>query len=166
MKQFYVISILLITCVLRTYSALPDPKGFYPNHPNINTPFSASSLPIVIIELSERIANKEADTRTLASMKIIWNRSGGENKVTDTGNYNYNGSVEIKYRGNTSYQFSPKKPFALRLRTASGSKNPQSILGMGSDDDWALLAPYNDKSMIRDMLTYTLMQGTLDYVPT
>jgi hypothetical protein len=165
MKHFFIAGLLLTTCVVRSYSALPDPKGYYPDHPNIRTNFTSSSLPIVIIELNEKIAKKEEDRRTSATMKIIWNRTGEENKLTDPAN-NYNGLVGIKDRGSTSYSMSPKKPFALRLQNAAGDKNPQSILGMGSDDDWTLLAPYNDKSMIRDMLLYTLMEGALDYVPT
>ena len=165
MKHFFIASLLLTTCVVRSYSALPDPKGYYPDHPNIRTNFTSSSLPIVIIELNEKIAKKEEDRRTSANMKIIWNRTGEENKLTDSAN-NYNGLVGIKYRGSTSYSMSPKKPFALRLRDATGNKISKSILGMGSDDDWALLAPYNDKSMIRDMLLYTLMEGALDYVPS
>ena len=166
MKHFGLISVLLISSILKTYSALPDPKGYYPNHPNVNTPFSSSTLPIVIIELNEKIKDHSEDTRTSANMKIIWDRTGGENKPTDTKNYDYNDHIEIKYRGNTSYSFSPKKPFAIRLRDTDGNKMKESILDMPSDDDWALLAPYSDKSMIRDMLTYTLMEGTLDYVPT
>jgi len=165
MKNFCIISLLLITCISRSYAGLPDPKGFYPYHPSVNTPFTSSSLPIVIIDLNEKMANKDEDRRVSATMKVIWNQAGGENQVTDAAN-NYKGFIEIKYRGNTSYSLSEKKPFAIRLRDLSGNKYSMSIMGMGSDDDWALLAPYNDKSMIRDMLTYVLMQGTLDYVPT
>ncbi len=156
---------MLTACTVAAFSNLPDPKGYYPFHPNVNTSFSSSSLPIVIIELNEKMADKEADTRVSGTMKIIWDKTGGENNVSDTDNYDYNGYIGIKYRGNTSYMFSEKKPFALRLQDAAGSKIKEKILGMAKDDDWALLGPYNDKSMIRDMMVYTLMQGTLDYVP-
>ncbi|GHV57395.1 hypothetical protein FACS1894182_06110 [Bacteroidia bacterium] len=111
------------------------------------------------------MADKEKDTRVSASMKIIWNKNGGENRITDT-NYDYNGKIGIKYRGNSSYWNSDKKPFALRLQDAAGSKQKASILGMEKDEDWALLAPFNDKSMIRDVLLFDLMRGTLEYVPT
>jgi len=36
---------------------------------------------------------------------------------------------------------------------------------MGKDNDWALLAPYSDKSMIRDILSFTLARPYFEYVP-
>ncbi len=110
--------------------------------------------------------DKSADARIAATMKIIWHKDGNRNYVTDTDAFDYNGSIGIKYRGNSSYYNSEKKPFAIQTWNSSGKKEKASILGMPKDDDWALLAPFNDKSMIRDILTYELMRGTLEYVPT
>ena len=169
MKYFCVTSLLLISCVIRTYAALPDPKGFYSFHPNVRTTFTSSSLPIIVIDLNEKMIDNSNDNgiRTSANIKVLWNRTGEENKVTDSpGIYNYGGPIEIRFRGNTSFMFSPKKGLNIRLRNAAGSKVSTSMLGMASDDEWTLLGPYNDKSMIRDMLVYILMDGTLDYVPT
>lgn len=36
---------------------------------------------------------------------------------------------------------------------------------MGKDDDWCLLSPYNDRSLIRNVLTFTLAQGYSEFVP-
>lgn len=160
------ISLIAFLCIFVSCRllAVNDPK--YPFHPSVDLKFETSNLPIVIIDLDERMADKSADKRVSASMKIIWDRSGGINSVTDGDSYDYNGKIGIKYRGNTSYNNSDKKPFGVRLQDDAGKKKKASILGMAADDDWALLAPYNDKSMIRDVLLFELMRGTLEYVPT
>ena len=41
-----------------------------------------------------------------------------------------------------------------------------SLLGLGKDNDWALLAPFSDKSMIRDVLTFELGRPYFDWVPS
>ena len=155
-------SFILISTITEAQN---DP--FYPFHPTTRvSSFQSSHLPVVIIELSERMANKEDDRRVPASMKIIWDESGERNSIDDTEHFNYNGNIEIKYRGNSSYYNSDKKPFSFRTRNASGGKLKVPILGMGADDDWALLAPFNDKSLIRDVTLFELMKGTLEYVPS
>jgi len=154
---------LIINSGISSY-AIYDPK--YPAHPDVELSVTSSNLPLVLITLDERMANKEEDKRVSATMKIIWNKNGERNNLTDTDNYDYNGKIGIKYRGNSSYWNSDKKPFALRIQDENGKKKKASILGMGEDEDWALLAPYTDKSMIRDVLLFDLMRGSLEYVPT
>ncbi len=153
-------------------SGISDP--FYPAHPNTNVPFSSSNLPVVIITMKAPMASKTADTRVEADMKIIYRTNGSRNNIadtistnlTDTSIINYAGRIGIKYRGNSSYYNSNKKPFSVRTEDVGGNKKEVSILGMGSDSDWALLAPYSDKSLMRDVLTFDLMRGYLEYVPT
>lgn len=163
MKTRLITTLLLLLYALSSI-AVSDPK--YPFHPSQDLSFSSSNLPIVIINLDERMADKEADKRVNADMKIIWDKSGGRNYISDADNYDYDGKIGIKYRGNSSYYNSDKKPFGIRTQNASGKKQKASILGMGEDEDWALLAPFNDKSLIRDVLLFDLMRGTFDYVPT
>ena len=143
--------------------AIDDP--FYPFHPSINLPLTTSNLPIVIINLDARMRDKADDARVNADMKIIWNPNG-INDVNDTEHFDYNGRIGIKYRGNSSFWNSDKKPFAVRTQNASNGKINADILGMGEDSDWALLAPYSDKTMMKDVLLFDLMRGSMDYVPT
>ena len=69
----------------------------------------------------------------------------------------YEGFVGIKYRGNTSFDYAAKKPYSIKLLTDSyendGKKRKAPILGMGNDNDWCVLAPYNDRSLIRNTLS-------------
>lgn len=150
--------------------------SLYKHHPKVNYSFSSSNLPIVVITLNEKMKSKSEDTRVSADMKIIWDRNGLRNNYPDTtatGDpanpvaVDYNGKIEIKYRGNSSYYNSDKKPFAVKTVNEKGKKLNVSILGMGADSDWALLAPFGDKSLIRDILVFDLMKnGNMEYVPT
>jgi len=170
-NQIHTALIKAFLILLISYIGVPKLKGQiydieYPYHPKVSLPFTSSNLPIVVIELDKRMADKEEDKRISAQMKVIWNKNGGRNNVTDIDTYDYNGSIGIKYRGNSSFWHSDKKPFAVRIQDSNGKKKKASILGMGEDEDWALLAPFNDRSLIRDVLTFELMKGTLEYVPS
>ena len=89
-------------------------------------------------------------------MKILYRPDGSRNYVSDTISknnmnpniVNYNGDVLIKYRGHSSF-LADKKPFSFKTQNSVGENQDVDILGMGSDSDWALLAPFYDKSLIR-----------------
>ncbi len=159
--------------VARSSSGIYDAK--YPFHPETAVSFTSSNLPIVIIDLDERMKDKQEDTRVKADMKIIWHRDGSRNYMSDVQDpeklqnsaiVDYNGFIGIKYRGNSSYNMADKKPFGMQTWNASLKKNKISILGMGADSDWALLSSYADKSLMRDIFTFDILKGYLDYVPT
>lgn len=59
----------------------------------------------------------------------------------------YRGGIGIETRGQSSQMF-PMKSFAVELRRDA------ALLGMPKDDDWVLYAPYNDKSLMRNVLAY------------
>ncbi|MFK7807331.1 MAG: CotH kinase family protein, partial [Saprospiraceae bacterium] len=67
---------------------------------------------------------------------------------TDISN-NFDASLEIRGRGNSTWTF-PKKPYQIRLEEKA------SILGMPDDRRWILLANYSDKSMLRNELAFDL----------
>jgi hypothetical protein len=78
---------------------------------------------------------------------------------------NHRGHISIKYRGNSSFDASAKKPFSLKTQDETLSNIDVNLLGIGADKDWELIAPYNDRSLIRDMLVFNLMHPYLDYTP-
>lgn len=72
----------------------------------------------------------------------------------------YQDTIELKGRGNTSWGF-PKKPYALRL----GHK--ASLLGMPRHKRWCLLAGWSDRTMIRNAVAFELARRTgLDWTPS
>lgn len=143
--------------------AQTDP--YYKHHPKNRVNISESNLPLVIIELKEEMPSSSTEDRAEANMKIIWDREGGVNRVSDVENIDFDGRIEIKYRGNTSYTFAEKKPWGIKIRDEKGDNVKVPILGMGKDHDWALLAQYSDKSLFRDVLIYELMAGAFYYIP-
>lgn len=166
MMKRYIIT--LAAAILASAAGLCEEKNYPPVAKDIR--IGATNLPIVFINtLGHEI---EKDNRVSAWMKII-NNAGGVN-YDDTIAHpdqtaDYEGYIGIKYRGNSSFTYSPKKPYGIKLLTDSyengGTKRKAALLGMGSDNDWALLAPYNDRSLLRNNLTLALAQGYMEYVP-
>ncbi len=134
----------------------PNPSWFQP--PLI---FSTSNLPIVVINtLGQTIID---DPRIVCDMGIINNGFGFINSINDPFN-NYNGKISIEYRGSSSQSF-PKKSYALETQDSIGNNNNVSLLGMPVENDWILYAPYSDKSLVRNFLTFDLGRKMGNYSP-
>jgi len=115
-------------------------------------PFT-SNLPIVYINTNgQQIIDEPKIT---ANMGIIWNGPGKRNAETDPLN-NYNGTVGIEIRGSSSQMF-PKKSYGFETRSNDGLSVNVSLLGMPEEN--------TDKTMIRDVLTYTLYASFGHYTP-
>ena len=147
-----------------------DINNFKPDNQKVK--FTETNLPIVFIDTQHQVIERE--NRITAKMKIIDNGEGQLNHM-DTLLYpnqtvDYSGYIDLKYRGNSSFTNSDKKPYVIRALDKpleeGGKKQKVSLLGMGKDNDWALLAPYADKSMIRDVFAFTLARPFFEYVPT
>ncbi len=114
--------------------------------------FTSSNLPIVVINTNgQEIPN---DIKITADMGVIYNGEGVRNYLTDPYN-NYNGKIGIEIRGSSSQQF-PKKQYAVETRDLAGNDLDVSLLGFPEESDWILFAPYNDKSLMRDVLAYKI----------
>ena len=147
-----------------------DPNNYPPIVQNIS--IDSTNLPIVFIEVNgDTILKNEKIT---GRMKIIWNENGQWN-FADTiahpnQNIDYNGYISINYRGNTTYTTSPKKSYTIRTLTQpleeGGKKQKVSLLGMGKDNNWALLANYSDRSMMRNLISYGLARSFVEFSPT
>jgi len=114
--------------------------------------FTSSNLPIVVINTNgQEILN---DYKITADLGIIYNGEGVRNNLTDPFN-NYNGKIGIEIRGSSSQSF-PKKQYSVETRDTLGNDLEVSLLGFPKESDWILFAPYNDKSLMRDVITYKL----------
>lgn len=114
--------------------------------------FSESDLPIVVINTNGGTIFD--DTKIQADMGIVYNGSGNRNHLIDPFN-EYNGLINIQYRGNYSLSL-PQKPYSIDLIDNLGVEFDASLLGMPSENDWLLLSTYNDKSFARNALPYHL----------
>ena len=108
-----------------------------------------SNLPIVIIHTGEEIPDEPKVTGT---MGIIDNGYGNMNNQFDPPN-DFEGSIGIEIRGQSSQMF-PKKSYGVETRDAEGEDKNVSLLGMPAESDWVLYAPYSDKSMLRNFMSF------------
>lgn len=115
--------------------------------------FSSSNLPIVIITTPNN-QNIPDEPKLQASMKIIDNGVGNINHVTDFPNA-YNKLIGIEQRGSSSGGF-PQKSYGLETRNYDGTQLDTILLEMPIEHDWILYAPYNDKTCLRNSITYDL----------
>ncbi len=143
------------------------------NYPpdNEEVTLTSTNLPIVWLDVDGQYIDRYE--RITAQMKIIHNGEGQLNyadTIAHPGqNIDYEGYVAIRYRGSSSFSMSDKKPYSFRPLDKpleeGGTKKKVNILGMGKDNDWALLAPYADKSMMRDLLAFEVSRPWMEYTP-
>lgn len=118
--------------------------------PQVN--FTSSNLPIVVINTEGKTILDEPKIN--AFMGIIFKGDGIINYLTDPFN-NYEGRIGIEIRGSSSQQF-PKKQYGFETWDDDGEDMDVSLLGFPEESDWILSAPYSDKTLLRNVLTYKI----------
>ena len=103
-------------------------------------PAAARALPKVSLSVAREIPNEP--------------KVGGRMTVRDGKRVEYRGRIGIEQRGQTSRVLFPKKSWSLETRTARGGNRTVPLLGMPKGNDWVLYAPYNDKTLMRNVLAY------------
>ena len=167
MKKTFMLFIALIVAT----GARAQRADNYPPTNDKTVQITSTNLPIVFINVGGKMILR--DERITARMKIISNGTGktnyGDTIAHPKQKVDYDGYVSIKYRGNTSFTSSDKKPYGFKTINNTlengGKKQKVKLLGMGKDNDWVLLAPFADKTMLRDVLTYELGRPYFDYTP-
>jgi len=124
-----------------------------------------SNLPIIVIDTDDWLIFDEP--KFPATLYLVHRKDGSFNEVRDTATA-LRLPIGIELRGKTSQLLSPKKPYAIEIRDDAGRKNDLPLLGCKSEHDYILLAPYSDKTLIRDRLGFSLAQrlSGLKYTPT
>tara|TARA_B100000941_G_C28507264_1_gene558127 strand:- start:1671 stop:3848 length:2178 start_codon:yes stop_codon:yes gene_type:complete len=122
--------------------------------------FNTSNLPIMVIDT---YGNQILDEPRIDAFMGIIDNDSGVNIIGD--NYNgYDGQITIEKRGNSS-QWNDKTPYRFETVNEQGENNNVSLLGMPEENDWVLYAPWQDKSMIRNILTYKISNDLDRYAP-
>jgi hypothetical protein len=120
-----------------------------------------SNLPIVVINTDNIVIPD--DPKIHAHMGIIWHEEKQDNRITDPFTH-YDGNIAIEVRGSSSQMF-PKKSYSFELRDAVWADQDASLLGVPEEEDWILYGPYSDKTLIRNVLTFTLDGALGHYSP-
>lgn len=145
MKHFY----WLLFCLVPAFA-----------HAQVN--LTSSNLPIIVINTNGQDIPQEP--KITAEMQVFYKGPGMRNSITDPPAH-YDGYVGIEKRGSTSDLFSDKKPYSVETRDADGNNNDVKFLGMPKESDWVFIAPYADKSLIRDALMYNLARKIMPWAP-
>ena len=121
--------------------------------------FDSSSLPIILINTNNiTIPN---DPKISGTIKVI-DGDSGFNHLSDSASFE--SYLGIETRGSSSQNF-PKKSFGFETQDEFGEDLETELLGLPKEEDWILYAPYTDKSMMRDALTYQLGRDLGKYAP-
>lgn len=144
MKRIFVmVTALTLVCTV-SFAQFPMGGGFggmmggfgggvsyNPSQDRNKVEFTSSDLPVIYID---------TDGQALTST---------EKKPATMKAGDYEGTIRIKLRGNSSLSFE-QKCFTLKTDTAT------SLFGIPSGKDWVLRAPYNDISMMRDAFAFNM----------
>ena len=165
--------LLLLAIAVLTLAGTARANSWWDNYrpDNRNVRLTSTNLPIVWIDVNGNYIDR--DERITARMKIIHNGAGSLNYADTVAHpgqtIDYEGYVALRYRGSSSFSMSDKKPYSFRPLDKpleeGGEKKKVKILGMGKDNNWALLAPYADKSMMRDLLAFEVSRPWMEYTP-
>lgn len=118
----------------------------------LKTSLIGHQLPLIVIDTNGGTIID--DPKITVSLKVIDNGTGNLNYMTDKGN-NFDGLAGIEFHGQSSQMF-PKKSYSIETRDNTGASLNAGLLGMPAESDWILYAPYSDKTMLRNALTYYL----------
>ncbi len=163
--------------IVAAVASIPTTAQRYDNYRGLlrdaSVKVESTNLPIVFIEVGGKVIQR--DSYILARMKIIDNGKGKLNHADTTAyprqHVDYEGWTALKYRGNTSFDASDKKPLAFRtlesdlLPDDGGKKQKVKLLGMPKDNKWCFIAPWCDETMVRDILSFELGRPWFDWVP-
>ena len=126
----------------------------------VDVNFQESNLPIVMIDTyGEDILD---EPRIDAYMGVI-NNANGINNIGDNFN-DYDGKITIEKRGNSS-QDQEKPPYRFETVDNNAENNNVQLLGFPEENDWILYAPWSDKSLLRNVLIYSLSNEMGRYAP-
>ena len=112
----------------------------------------SSKLPIMILDGYGKGASTDKDVTKDAAV-MIWEPVAGTAVLTALPTIASRAGYHL--RGQSSANF-PQKPYKVELWDNANADAKYAVLGMPADADWALIAPYYDRALIRNPFIYTL----------
>ena len=103
------------------------------------------SLPVLVIDTAGGVAVDNREDYRSATFSLFADSAGRDSGVRLAA-----GAVQIRGRGHSSWEQHPKKPYRLRLATAT------ALLGMPANRHWVLLANHSDKTLLRNDLAFEI----------
>lgn len=115
----------------------------------------SSNLPIVVVDSYGTRLSDSGEPRT--TFAVIVDTDQQTNRAAITGEADYAGTTGLRIRGRSSRSFA-KKQYKFETQDKDGNDSDVSLLGMPSESDWILQAPYTDKSLMRNVITYRMWE--------
>ena len=115
-----------------------------------DTEYPYANIPRIVIETENRRAIEDRETEIPAKFQI-WGEKTPESEIME---------LTIRGRGNSSWDAMPKHSYKIEFN------KKQSLFGMPHDKDWALIANYADKTLMKNYLSYNLARSMkMGYAP-
>lgn len=128
---------------------LPSPVARHEYYRLMPSILTSSPLPIIVIDTRGQAIPDEP--KIDAFIGIISN-GVSRNAVSDPFNH-FEGRIGIELRGQTSLN-EPQKQYGFETRDDDGEDRDTTLLGFPPESDYVLYAPYNDKTLMRNVLAY------------
>ena len=125
------------------------------------SPPTETNIPLILVNTNGQTIVDEPKIAT--SFKVIDNGPILMNHPTDFPN-GYNGFAGMEIRGAYSSSL-PQLPYGVETWNVSGNSNDVPMLGMPAENDWILIANYNDKTFLRNTLAFDLFRNMGHYAP-
>jgi hypothetical protein len=109
-------------------------------------------LPVLFIDTAgQSIGSTE---KIDAALEVVRLHDGSLVNI-DTSTRSFKGEIGIEIHGSSSQGYD-KKGYRFEVRDETGEDEDVSLLDMGEGSDWVLHAPYSDKTLLRNALSYEL----------
>lgn len=154
-EYFLLAFIVSLTCTILS-SCSDNEDNVYPEQPEEPEnplPITEKKIPVIVIETEEHAPIIDKENYVNCSVRIV-----DEDKLYTDGT-EFSGTGGIRGRGNTTWE-KPKKPYKIKL------DNKANLLGMSTDKEWALLANYTDRSLLRNATAFEISRIVgMDWTP-
>lgn len=118
-----------------------------------------SNLPIIVLQTSGQPISRHA--QTLVRAKFF---DAGNERASLDARPDYDGLGTMNLRGNTSLHL-PKRSFTFHTVDSQTNQTKVPLLGLPKEEDWVLYAPFEDKTLMRDVLAFELVRKMGRYAP-
>jgi hypothetical protein len=118
-----------------------------------------SNLPLVVLETGGRYLSQGRPALVRAEFYDTAKGRASLGAPPD-----YAGLASIHRRGNTTQRL-PKSSFTFHTVDGQTNQVKAALLGLPAEEDWVLYAPFEDKTLIRDVLAYELANKMGRYAP-
>lgn len=122
-----------------------------------------SNLPLVIVNQFGNVMHPQGHHRSTVRFSVIDRDSDGRARLLNDRLHLQSWS-DSNYRGTSSLSF-PKKQFGVRLIDDDGRNRNERVLGMPSENNWIMSAPWDDRSLIRNAVAYQVSRDMGRYAP-